>query len=137
MPKSNLISATDEAMKKDCPSPRAIWIMPQDTVVATAKANCKAIGNHSFTILIFVRCIRDPFQLSMVEDDAHLTGEFMELCQIRKAVKKSVREFGIAFEQANHSRSFQDITWQGDQMLYPDDTERFLVSSTEYQVKIL
>lgn len=137
MPHSNLITATEEAMKADCPAPRAIWVMPGDTVAPTPKANCRTIGNHTFNIIIFVQCIRDTFQLSLSEDKVVLTGQFMELAQIRKAVKKSILEFGKTYSQTFVNRTFEEIMWIGDQMLYPDDTNQFLVSSTEYQVKIL
>lgn len=138
MPHNDLVSATSEAMKKDCPAPRALWILPQDTIaIQQTPPNCKYTGNHTFYIQIMVQCIRDAFQLSKIEDEIKLTGQFMELMQIRKYVKKSVAAFQLDYEKKNTTiRLFDSIGWRGDQMLYPNEENSFLITTVQYQVKI-
>lgn len=140
MPHSDLLSATKEAMDKDCPSPRALWILPQDTVaLQQSPPNCKYTGSHTFYIQLIVQCIRDHFQLSKIDGEIHLTGQFMELMQLRKYVKKSVSAFANDYERTKNKSAvikFDDIGWRGDQMLYPNEENTFLITAIQYQVKI-
>ena len=133
MPHSDLITATEDAMKKDCPAPRALWILPQDTLAAGQRPLCLNPGTHTFYILIIVQCIRDVFQLSKSGDSIKLTGQFMELSALRKQVKKSVLDFARSSASNN---KFTDILWVKDQMLYPSDDNKFLTTAIEYSIKI-
>lgn len=138
MPHNDLITATLETMKKDCPAPRALWILPQDTIaLQQSPPNCKFTGQHTFYIQLMVQCIRDAFQLTKQDDNVVLTGQFMELMQLRKQVKKSVAAFALDYYRKNTTiRSFEDIGWRGDQMLYPNEENKFLITTIQYQVKI-
>lgn len=132
MPKNTLIQATKEAMEKDCPSPRALWIIPEGTTALSSKSGCPTIGSHSFSIVIFIHCIREAFELLKRDNKVVLGGEFMELSKIRRAVKKSVNQFENINKQ-NFDLNYKDIAWQGDTPLFPDE-DGFIVSSTEYSV---
>lgn len=134
MPKHILIQATEEATKKSCPAPRALWIIPEDTVANNPKPGCNSIGIHSFNIVLFVQCIREPFELVRSGDGVKLSGQYMELSSIRKAVKKSVNKFQNESKLDLNLR-YSDITWIKDQNLYPDDGN-FLTTAIEYSVKI-
>lgn len=137
MPHNDLVTATEEAMKKDCPAPRALWILPQDTTaVQQLPVNCKYTGNHTFYIQLMVQCIRDAFQISKVNDKLALTGQFMELMQLRKYVKKSVAQFQSDYSKKYPTGPFDGIGWRGDQMLYPSEENKFLITTIQYQVKI-
>lgn len=133
MPKSDLIEAIDKAINSDCPAPRSLWILPQDTSATISNPrNCMSPGLHTFLIQIIVQCIRDPFTIKKNEDDSlYLDGQFMVLSEIRKAVKKSV----VKFSKEKHE-GFSDLHWRSERMLYPEDGQNFLITSLEYQVKI-
>lgn len=137
MPHNHLIAATKEAMAKNCPAPRALWILPSDNVARSLKANCNVTVEHSFHILIFVQCIRDSFNILKKDGTVYLGGQFMELSSLRKKVKKSVLEFGKDWEKKNPYTKFNEIIYRGDQPLYPDDENKFLVSKTDYTVNLL
>lgn len=138
MPHSHLVSATEEAMQKDCPAPRALWILPQDTLAVSSQSNCPSQGRHSFYIEIIVQCIRDTFQLSKGQDgEVHLTGQFMELAALRKLVKKSVLEFNRDWEKKHPiGRKFEKMAWVKDQMLYPTEESKFLATAIQFDVNI-
>lgn len=138
MPHSDLISATEEAMKKDCPAPRALWILPQDTLatITTQKNSCNVPGNHTFFIEIIVQCIRNQFTLVKRGDEVKLEGQFMELAQIRKQVKNSVSQFGKDNSKLMTGQTFSDLVWIKDSMLYPTEDTSFLATAIEYRVKI-
>ena len=135
MPHNNLISATEEAMNKDCPAPRALWILPQDTLAGNAPANCKRPGLHTFYIQVIVQCIRDQFQIINKDGELKLEGQYMELAQARYAVKESVRAFNKQ-NDSNISRKFEGVNWVKDMNLYPDNENAFLATALEYEVKI-
>lgn len=136
MPHNNLITATEEAMKADCPAPRAIWILPQDSIASSQRPGCKSPSVHTFYIEIIVQCIRDQFQLVKKNDEVKLEGQFMELATIRRYVKESVLKFSNTQKTLVATPSFDDIIWVKDQMLYPADVNNFLATAIEYQVKI-
>lgn len=134
MPKHTLIEATKEAVDKDCPAPRALWILPGDTTAASQKSGCRVPGIHLFHVVIFVQCIRDNFELLKRGDEVVLGGTYMELSEIRKEVKRAM----LAFEQKskeNISTLYSDLTWIKDRNLYPDENN-FLTTAIEYQIKI-
>lgn len=137
MPHNHLIAATNEAMAKNCPAPRALWILPGDNIPKSLKANCNIPIEHSFHILIFVQCIRDQFQIVKKDGEAHLEGQFMELSDLKKKVRSSVLAFGRDWEKNNPYKLFNEITYRGDKPLYPDDENKFLVSEIDYTVNIL
>ena len=141
MPKNSLVSAVKESTGKDCPSPRAIWILPQDNVAASENANCVPKMVHTFYISIIVNCIRDQFQISKGEDNIpHLGGEYLELTEIRKYVKKSVYAFAKKWAEDHITGAkFEKLTWRKDQIMYPgeDDGEKFLITALEFTVIIL
>lgn len=136
MPHSDLISATNEAMKKDCPAPRALWILPQDTLAGQSRDTCKVSGVHTFNITLIVQCIRDQFQLVKRDGELKLEGQFMELMSLRKKVKASVLKFAKENAKPEKTKQFTDIFWVKDIMLYPDEENKFLATSIEYQIKI-
>ena len=141
MPHADLISATEDAMKKDCPAPRALWILPEDTIATARKNGCNVPGNHTFRIEVVVQCIRDPFQLAKTGNSTdgyqvRLQGQFMELMDLRKKVKASVKEFAKANELPGSPKLFTDIYWVKDSMLYPTGENRFLATAIEYQITI-
>ena len=45
------------------------------------------VGSHSFSIAIAVKCIRNPFELVKRENGVRLSGQFMELMELRRLVK--------------------------------------------------
>lgn len=139
MPHADLVAATQEAMqKKDCPAPRALWILPGDTLAQTQEKNgCFSPGVHRFHIQLIVQCIRDSFQLVERDGEVRLSGEFMTLMALRKMVKASVRSFAKDYTFKNFTAAqFEDISWQRDQMIYPQDQGGFLSTAMEYQVTI-
>src|SRR5690606_23720627 len=93
MAKRDLLSAVDDLIAADCPAPRALWIIPGDTVASAQRTGCKSQGNHSFAISIFVQCIRDSFNLVRRDGDLSLEGQYMELAKLRRLVKNSVHKF--------------------------------------------
>lgn len=133
MPKKDLISAVEDAIKADCPAPRALWILPQDTIAANQQVNCKSQGRHTFYITIITQCIRDAFQITKKDNKLHLGGEYIVLSHLRKLVKQSVQEF--VAQNSNFNQNWEKITWMKDQILLPDD-EGFLVTNIEYQITI-
>lgn len=135
MPHSNLITATEEAMKKDCPAPRALWILPQDTLAVNQREGCDSQGRHTFYIEIITQCIRDQFQIIKNGDEAKLTGQFMELAALRKAVKKSVNAFAKENMKETYKK-YENIFWVKDQMLYPTEANNFLATAIQYEIKI-
>lgn len=133
MPKHNLISATEEAMKKDCPAPRALWILPQDTLAVGRKSDCKVPGVHTFYVELIVQCIRDPFEIYKDGDTVTLGGQYMELMGLRRLVKQSV----LKFSKANSENTkFSDLFWVKDTMLYPSDESPFLITAIQFEIKI-
>lgn len=137
MPQASFISAINEAVNKNCPAPRSIWILPQDTISGTKKDGCASIGIHNFFIVIFVQCIRDTFVFKEENGRAVLSGQFMELTHLRKLVKKSVFNFAKKHEASMvHPKRYEKISWNKDQMLYPQE-HQFLATSIDYTVQIL
>lgn len=134
MPKHVLMEATKDAMAKDCPAPRALWILPANSTALSPKAGCRPLANHSFNIVVIIQCIRDTFQLVERDGQVKLDGQYMELSRIRSAVKKSVSVFENK-NKSNFNLAFSDITWMGDQNLYPDENN-FLVTAMQFSVKI-
>lgn len=134
MPKHTLIEATEEAIKSDCPAPRALWILPADTTAINPRPGCKPNGLHTFHIVVYVQCIRDAFQIVARGDEPRLDGQYMELSKIRKEVKRSVSDFEIS-NREHQVRRYLDIMWIKDQNLYPDENN-FLTTAMEFQVKI-
>ena len=135
MPQIDLAKATSEAKAGgSCPAPRSIWIFPLDTDSIQKKENCLNQGLHNFAIIIYLQCIRDPFQLSKQDEEVRLTGQFMEMTYLRKLVKESVRKFSIK-NSKNVPTKFEKIIWQRDRNLYPQD-DPFLGTSIEYTVNI-
>lgn len=135
MPHSHLIAATEEAMKKDCPAPRALWILPGDSLASTARApaGCKVPSTHTFYIQIIVQCIRDAFQVVRKGDSIGLDGQFMELSFLRSKVKESVLRFSA---KQDKSLGFENIIWRKDSILYPSDESSFLATASEFNVTI-
>lgn len=136
MPHSDLISATEEAMKKDCPAPRALWILPQDSIASAQKEGCRVPAYHTFYIEIIVQCIRDQFQLVKRDEQVKLQGQFMELCALRKKVKESVRSFAKDHALPGKDNFYRDFFWIKDTMLYPSSESNFLATAIEFQVTI-
>lgn len=138
MPHTDLITATEEAMKKDCPAPRALWILPQDTLSGPSKPNCKSYGVHTFYIEVIVQCIRDPFVIRKNDAGFFLDGQAMELAKIRKMVKESVFRFVHEYKKKTNPAlyKFDDFNWIKDQMLYPGEGMKFLATAMEFTVKI-
>lgn len=136
MPHNHLVEATEEAMQKNCPAPRALWILPDDSIATSTQANCLSPSLHTFRIELLVQCIRNSFYLSKKDDEIVLSGQYMELATIRKAVKKSVFEFNKNFQKQNSAPKFKDVIWKKDYMLYPEDNNKFLATVLEYNVTI-
>lgn len=135
MPHHDLVSATEESMAKDCPSPRALWILPGDTRAQALREGCSSPGVHSFVIEIVVQCIRDPFQIVKRDDVARLEGQSMELFMLRKLVKKSVLDF-VNNRPKTNPKQFEGLSWVSDKMLYPSGEDKFLATAIEFQVTI-
>lgn len=136
MPHDSFLSAIDEAMQKNCPAPRALWILPQDSFPTSKNVGCKSNALHRFSIMIMVQCIRDSFQISNVAGKPKLTGQFMELTQLRKIVKNSVHRFSLHHEKTVIvNKKFSEISWNADKMLYPQE-HKFLATNIEFEVKI-
>jgi len=135
MPHSDLISATVEAMKKDCPAPRALWILPQDTLAGARREGCRSPGTHTFYIQIIVQCIRDTFQIVKRDNEVVLEGQFMELCALRKKVKDSVLAFGNDYKNKTPVK-FDKLYWVKDTMLYPSGEQKFLSTAIQFEINI-
>lgn len=139
MPLYSLATQSEEAMKKNCPAPRALWILPGDTLAASNKEFCRLPGVHSFNIMIFVQCLGETFQATKREGVVGLTGQAMELFRIRKLVKKSVLEFYTDYAKKNaNAPLFAELLWKRDQILYPntEGNSKFLVTTSQFDVKI-
>lgn len=136
MPHADLITATEEAMKKDCPAPRALWIIPQDTVAQTRKPGCRSPGIHTFYISIITQCIRESFYFSKDGTGVHLAGPFMDLAELRLFVKNSVMAFMNNYAKPGSPNKFGDLVWIKDQMLYPNGESKFLITTLQFEVKI-
>lgn len=136
MPHHDMVTAAEEAMKKDCPAPRSIWILPGDSTALTTQIGCSPKAQANFTILIMVQCIRNTFDLSVGDDPTRvvLNGQAMELYMLRKLVKKSVHKFALE-NMAKPVSTFQDVSWVRDQTLYPSE-EKFLATAVEFTVKV-
>lgn len=138
MPHNDLITATQDAMNRDCPAPRALWILPQDTLAQASRDGCKSPGIHTFYIQIIVQCIRDPFQIVKRDGDIKLEGQFMELMDIRKKVKESVQAFAKDYSKTLVNRKFERVRWVKDSMLYPsqEDGPKFISTAIQFEVNI-
>lgn len=134
MPKHDMIDSIEEAISSSCPLPRALWILPQDTISVASRAGCVAPGRHTFFIQIVTKCIKHEFLISKTDDGLKLTGDYMDLAKIRKAVKDSMVSFSK--KTIGQVTAYKDITWVKDQMLYPDQAEGFFVVNLEYSVII-
>lgn len=139
MPKADL-SDLEGALKKDCPSPRSVWVFPglSQAESAIRSPNCFPKALHSFNVVVVFQCIRDTF--TMVKDDSgvHMDGTFMEMSEARKALKKSINNFNkIVNQNVSVNYGFDFINWLSDEMLYPEEGNKFLVSSSVFQTKIL
>lgn len=139
MPKADLADL-EEAIKKDCPSPRSLWIFPGNNAAfnqaQTRNPNCLPKILHSFNILLTFQCIRNPFELKFNGTEVYLDGSFMELSEARKAVKKSINNFNKTLNSVSLNNGFDFISWLSDEMLYPDE-DAFLISNSVYQTLIL
>lgn len=135
MPHKDLLASTSEAIEKDCPAPRALWIIPGESISLNQKPGCRSISTHTFNISIFVQCIRSSFELVKRNDEVRLGGQYMELAHLRMLVKDSVHRFMIDHEKKSGRRLFSDLVWIKDQSLFPDE-DAFLVTALEFQIKI-
>lgn len=131
MPKHVLKEATLEAAKKDCPAPRALWVLPENSEAVSPKAGCVGSVRHNFYVVVFIQCIRDTFEIVKRNNEPKLDGQYMELSRIRKAVKKSINEFERKGQ--GQFKSYRDITWLRDQNIYPDE-DNFLTTAMHYSV---
>lgn len=139
MPTDSLVAAFNDVAAKKCPSPRTIWIMPQDGIVQTQNNfDCDGPVVHTFNILIIVHCIRDEFRLSFDDETkkTHLVGEYMELAHIRKLVRKSVRDFNRKNNASPANKKFEKLRLIKYSSLYPDKKNPFIVQNLEYNVNI-
>lgn len=136
MPKDGIAAAVAELKGSDCPAPRSIWILPQDGVAINGKNSVKQVCvpsvRHTFNILLFVSCIRDPFQVSFKDGKAILDGTYMEMSAIRKAVMKSV----AGFNKKHDGLKFENVMFEKYQSLYPQEGDPFLVNNLDYSVTI-
>lgn len=138
MPHIDLINATAEVIGSECVHPRALWILPGDSIATTQQEGCMSPSKHTFHIQIIVQCIRDQFQISKKDDKFYLNGQAMELFTLRKMVKKSVSEFAIKWKKDHARQKFEKISWVKDIMQYPDDESpnKFLATAIEFSVTI-
>lgn len=134
MPHHDLVNAIMDAGKADCVLPKSLWILPQDTTANSPRPGCKSSGNHSFSIALAVKCIRNPFILVKRDGDIKLDGQFMELMKIRRLVKRSVQRFS---KENMMNNSFSDLVWRGDRVLYPSTEDQILLAtSIDYNITI-
>lgn len=140
MPKTDLADL-EGAIKKDCPAPRSVWIFPGSSQAASAtrSANCFPKALHTLNIVIVFQCIRDTFTFIKDKDgDVRLSGTFMELSEARKALKVSINKFNKKIsDPIVMSVGFDFINWTNDDMLYPEEGDKMLVSSSVFQTMIL
>lgn len=139
MPKADL-SDLEGALKKDCPAPRSVWIFPGMSQAANPvrNPNCLPKALHNFNVVIVFQCIRDTFTfIKGTDNQVHLDGTFMEMSEARKALKKSIGEFNKAHNLHAVGNGFDFINWISDEMLYPEDGNTFLISSSVFQTMIL
>lgn len=139
MPKADL-GDLEAALKKDCPSPRSVWVFPglSQAESTTRSPTCFPKTIHNFNVVIVFQCIRDTFTMVKDNDGVHLDGTFMELSEARKALKQSITRFNKNINQNPSIRyDFDFINWLSDEMLYPDDGNKLLISSSVFQTKIL
>jgi len=138
MPKADL-NDLEDALKKDCPSPRSLWIFPGTSSNAAPQQrikDCTPKANHIFNIVIIFQCIRDTFEFKKdpITTDIYLDGQFMELSESRRAVKKSITEFN---KNLNMREAYDFISWNSDEMLFPDGESNNLMSSSSFSTIIL
>lgn len=140
MPRNHMIAAIKEAMDKECPAPRALWIFPStSTAIGNPKAGCRPTQLHSFYITVFIQCMGNSFDFVKRDSGIILGGGFMELTTLRKAVKKSVLEFSKKSEHNKFSTNvtYENLQWVGDDIVYPDDENSFLGVTLEYTINLL
>lgn len=135
MAHADLVSAVEESMRANCPAPRALWILPGDTQATSQVNGCKSPGRHSFTILIFVQCIRDSFVFRTDGTETHLGGQYVLLSHLRKLVKKSVHKFASK-NMTIYNKGWDALNWSRDQNLYPSEENNFLATAIEYSITI-
>lgn len=138
LPKTDLADL-EAAIKKDCPSPRSLWIFPGTSTNAAPQQrlkNCTPKADHTFNIVIIFQCIRDTFEFKKDPDTTkiYLDGQFMELSEARRAVKKSITEFNKSLD---FNEAFDFISWNSDEMLFPEGENSHLMSSSSFQTIIL
>lgn len=134
MAHNDLVEAILESQNSDCALPKSLWILPGDSIPTAKKPGCRSTANHSFSIALAVKCIRNPFVLVKRESEIHLEGQFMELVAMRKLVKDSVHKFASAIQ---FNSSYGDISWAGDRLLYPSSEEQALLATAiNYEVTI-
>jgi hypothetical protein len=138
MPKADLNELTD-ALKKDCPSPRSLWIFPGTSTNAAPQQriqDCTPKAIHNFNIVIIFQCIRDTFEFKKDKDTTqiYLDGQFMELAEARRAVKKAITEFNSTL---TYNQAFDFISWNSDEMLFPNEESNHLMSNSSFNTIIL
>lgn len=139
MPKADL-GDLEDAIKKDCPAPRSVWVFPgiSNAAAAGRSAGCLPKALHSFNVVLVFQCIRDTFTFSKDKDgNVFLDGQFMELSEARKALKLSINKFNKEHNARPTNNGFDFINWVSDEMLYPEDGDNFLISSSVFQTMIL
>ncbi len=138
LPKADINDLSEE-IKKKCPSPRSIWVFPGTSVNAAPQQripNCTPKAIHNFNIVIVFQCIRDIFEFKKDQEttEVYLDGQFMELAEARKAVKKSITNFNRSLK---NTEAFEFIAWSNDEMLYPEEDDNKLMSSLSFSTIIL
>lgn len=138
MPKTDLADL-ESALKKGSRSPRSLWVFPGSSTNAAPGQrikNCTPQAEHTFNIVIIFQCIRDTFEFKKDQNTnaVYLDGQFMELSEARRAVKKSITEFN---KKLDYSEPFEFISWNSDEMLFPEGENSHLMSSSSFRTIIL
>ena len=133
-PKVNF-NEIEKEMKADCPVPRSLWVFPGNIKsLNTRETDCKGPGVHEFYIVIMVQCIRDHFQFEFDGTDIKLSGQYMELSDLRCKVRQSVLDFNQTLEGRNGVYDF--LIWKESPAIDPNN-EKYLMAALKYETKIL
>jgi hypothetical protein len=126
----------EDQIKKNGKLSKYFWIFPGETIAKeqNPRFECASIGIHTFFATIIKPCTREQYFFIKDAQDGSLklSGEVIELTEIRKAVKDSISK---AYKIINPNQSkYGFIYWKKDEMINLEDG--LLIATSIYEVQI-